>query len=145
MKLVSNNPYRIVGLLVGATAREQNRQIDKLKMFLDAEQEPESDFSFQVLDKMNRNLQIVEEAVSKLYLDSDKITAALFWFYDGKTILNTDEKIFTELGVGDIHYPIEEWTKLTSSNIVTQRNASAFNNLATLYLSGFLKSENSNE
>jgi hypothetical protein len=39
MKAILNNPYRTVGLLVGATAREQERQIRRLKQFIEAEQD----------------------------------------------------------------------------------------------------------
>ncbi|MCX7877583.1 MAG: hypothetical protein N2510_02960 [Ignavibacteria bacterium] len=46
MNLIQNNPYRTVGLLAGATAREQERQVRRLKQFIEAEQEPPDDFSF---------------------------------------------------------------------------------------------------
>ena len=58
MNLINNNPYRTVGLLVGATAREQARQIQRLNQFIDAEQELEDDFSFPALGKINRTLKI---------------------------------------------------------------------------------------
>jgi hypothetical protein len=40
MKLVQSNPYRTLGLLVGASAREKERQVKRLKQYLEAEQEP---------------------------------------------------------------------------------------------------------
>ena len=45
MNLIQNNPYRTVGLLVGATAKEQTKQISRLKKYIEAEQEPQDDFS----------------------------------------------------------------------------------------------------
>jgi hypothetical protein len=36
MKTILNNPYRIVGLLVGATAKEQTKQISRLKKYIEA-------------------------------------------------------------------------------------------------------------
>lgn len=86
MKLILNNPYRITGLLAGATAREQTRQITRLKQYLEAEQQPESDFSFPVLGNLNRTLKKVEEAESNLNLDSDKIKAALFKYKKSKYV-----------------------------------------------------------
>ena len=134
MHIIQKNPYRIVGLLVGATAKEQVRQIKRLNQFIDAEQEPEDDFSFPALGKIVRTVDNVSDSASKLNLDSDKMNASLFWFYDGKTVLNTDEEAFNALKEADIDQAINIWSKLTSTGEVNQRNASAFSNLGTLLL-----------
>ena len=132
MNLVLNNPYRTVGLLVGAKAAEQTRQINRLKMYLEAEQEPQDDFSFPALGNIHRTAEKVSEAASKLNLDSDKMNAALFWFYKGNPI--TDEPAFDALKDGNIDDAISIWTKLTNDKEVDNRNASAFQNLSTLVL-----------
>lgn len=132
MKLILNNPYRTVGLLVGATAKEQNKQIRRLKQFIEADQNPEEDFSFQILGDLNRTVDSVSDAASKLTLDSDKIDAALFWFFNGNAI--TDEPAFDALKDSDVQSCSEIWAKLTSHGAVTQRNSSAFQNLSTLIL-----------
>lgn len=127
MKLVQNNPYRTVGLLVGASAKEQTKQINRLKQYLEAEQEPQDDFSFPILGNLHRTVDSVSEAASKLHLDSDKISAALFWFYKGYDI--TDEPAFDALKDSDSQRAIEIWQKLTSSGNVISKNGSAFHNL----------------
>ena len=132
MHLIKNNPYRTVGLLVGATAKEQERQIKRLKQFLDAEQEPQDDFSFPSLGKIHRTVDSVGDAASRLNLDSDKINAALFWFYKGNAI--TDEPALDSLKDAEIQSATDIWTKLTATGEVTQRNSSAFQNLSTLLL-----------
>ena len=138
MQLIKSNPYRTVGLLVGATAREQARQIQRLNQFIDAEQEPEDDFSFPVLGKIIRTVDSVADSASKLNLDSDKMNASLFWFYNGNSI--TDEPAFDAIKDNDLDQAINIWSKITSAAEVTQRNASAHSNLGTLYLS-----QNTNE
>ena len=138
MKLVERNPFRILGLLVGATAREQGRQISRLRNYLEADQLPESDFSFSILGDLTRSVKLVDEAAAQLNLDSDKINAALFWFYKGNSI--TDEPALEALKEGNLDEAINIWSKLTSNIEVTQRNASAYSNLSTLY---FLNSDNS--
>lgn len=138
MHSIQNNPYRIVGLLVGATAREQERQIKRLRQFIEAEQAPQDDFSFPTLGHLHRTIESVTEAAAKISLDSDKMNAALFWFYNGNAI--TDEVAFEAIKDEDIDTAIEIWKKLAydskheSYNEVTKRNASAFHNLSTLYL-----------
>ena len=132
MKLILNNPYRTVGLLVGATAKEQDKQIRRLKQFIEAEQNPDEDFSFQTLGELHRTVEVVNDAASKLNLDSDKIDAALFWFFKGNSI--TDEPAFDALKDSDQERSIEIWTKLISKGEINQRNSSAFHNLSTLLL-----------
>lgn len=143
MHIIQNNPYRTVGLLVGATAREQERQVKRLKQFIEAEQDPQDDFSFPTLGNLHRTLDKVNEAASKLNLDSDKMSSALFWFYKGNPI--TDEPAFDAIKEADLDQVINIWTKLTSNGDVSQRNASAYSNLGTLYLSGILEGTNTNE
>lgn len=143
MKVILNNPYRTVGLLVGATAAEQRRQMTRLQRFLEADQEPEDDFSFPTLGQIHRTIESVNEAASKLNLDSDKMSSALFWFYKGNPI--TDEPAFDAIKEADLDQVLSIWTKLTSNGEVSQRNASAYNNLGTLYLSGILEGTNTNE
>lgn len=138
MHIIQNNPYRIVGLLVGATAREQDRQIKRLKQFIDVGQDPQDDFSFTIFGELNRNIEAVNDAESLLNLDSDKMLAALFWFYNGNPI--TDEVAFDAIKDGDLDAASEIWRKLIYDSEqesymgVTKRNASAFHNLSTLYL-----------
>lgn len=132
MQLVLTNPYRTLGLLVGASAREQERKVRRLKQYIEAEQEPEEDFSFPVLGDFHRTREMVSEASSKLSLDKDKLEAAFFWFYDGNAI--TDQPAFDCLKSADLHAAANIWNKLVSGNDVSQRNASAYQNLSTLIL-----------
>jgi hypothetical protein len=132
MKSILENPYRITGLLVGVGAREQERQIRRLKQYIEAEQEPEEDFSFPSLGILHRSIEKVENAAAKLTLDNDKINAALFWFYNGNAI--TDEPAFDALKEAKHEDCINIWSKLIANGVVTQRNSSAFHNLSTIYL-----------
>ena len=95
MQIIETNPYRITGLLVGTKIREQTRQISRLKQYIEADAEPQEDFSFPILGNLNRTIDLVNTAESKLNLDKDKINAALFWFYKGNDI--TDEAAFDSL------------------------------------------------
>lgn len=139
MKTILNNPYRTVGLIAGATAKEQTKQINRLKKYIEAEQEPQDDYSFQALGYLNRTLDSVEDAISKLNLDSDKISAALFWFWNGNPI--TDEAAFEALKIGEIETAYEIWKKLiigtdeagkTYWKPVTEKNFSAYHNYSIL-------------
>ena len=46
MKAILENPYRVIGLLVGANAKEKEKKVRRLKQYIEAEQEPDADDSF---------------------------------------------------------------------------------------------------
>ena len=147
MQVISNNPYRVLGVLAGATAREIIRQANTIKKFLAARQDLPCDYSFWTFDKLDRSIESVDDAVAKLNLDADKMTAALFWFYKGNII--TDDPAFEALKTGDIDTAIQIWDKLIFTetkemndrewNPVSGRNYSAFHNY---FVASFLNVNN---
>jgi hypothetical protein len=139
MKLVHNNPYRILGLLVGTSAPQQVRQISKLKQSLDAEVEPDEDFSFPIISKLNRTIEMVNAAASKIHLESGKINAAIFWFYKGNEI--DDDAAFDILKgeYGDKEEAQKIWRNAIKGKEITKRNASCLHNLSSLLLSNAFK------
>lgn len=133
MYSIINNPYRITGLLAGASAREQNKQISRLKQYIAAQEEPpQNDYSFPILGPLERNSNSLSLALAKLNINQDKLESALFWFYNGNHI--TDEAAFEYLRDNDPYNAIEIWSKLTATNSISQKNSSAFHNLSTLFL-----------
>ena len=139
MQQIKENPYRIIGLLVGATAPQQVRQINRLKQSIDAEVEPDEDFSFPVISKLNRTIENVNAASAKIHLESGKINAALFWFYKGNEI--DDDAAFDILKgeSGNLEEAQSIWVSATKGKEITKRNASCLHNLSTLLLSNAFK------
>ena len=139
MDIIKNNPYRIIGILVGTSTKEEHSKTKKLKMYIGAQQEVPEDFSFPIIGALNRNIDNVEDAISKLNLNNDRVNASLFWFYNGNTI--TDEPVFDALKASkeQAKEAIDVWIKLATAEEVTKRNASAFQNLSTYYLNSAFK------
>jgi hypothetical protein len=135
MNIITNNPYRQLGLLVGSTAVQFNRHITRMPRYLEAEEKLPNDFTkydFICLGALNRTKKNISDAAAKLNLDSDKIFAAMFWFYKGNEI--TDEPAFDLLSEGNVHDAVSIWAKLTNDKEVDSKNASAYQNLSTLLL-----------
>lgn len=133
MKAILDNPYRIVGLLVGATAKEQEMRIRHLIQYVDTEQKyPQDDYSFPAFGKLTRTIDSIMGAASKLILDSENMNASLFWFWNGDPI--TDEVAFRALKYGNKKDAMDIWTERTYGKGVTESNVSAFQNLSTLLL-----------
>lgn len=132
MQIVLENPYRVIGVLIGTSLKEQTRQISRLKQYLEAEQEPPEAFTFPKIGNLNRTSTTVTKATSDINLDQDKLTYSLFWFYNGNEI--TDEPAFNFIKEGNINEAVALWAKITNGKEVTDKNASAFFNLSTLML-----------
>ncbi len=113
MELVLNNPYRAIGLLVGAPTSQMNKHITRIPKYVLADQDiPEELISngFSTLGFLERTKETIADAASRLNLDSDKMNAALFWFYNGNAI--TDEPAFDSLKAADQQGAIRIWPKL---------------------------------
>lgn len=139
MEIIKNNPFRILGILVGTSTKEEHAKARKIKMYIEAEQEIPEDFSFPIIGNLDRSLENINDAISKLTLNNDRVNASLFWFYNGNAI--TDEPMFEAMksSKDDAKEADSAWEKLTSSSEITKRNASAFQNLSTLYLNSAFK------
>ena len=139
MHIIKNNPYRIVGILVGTSTKDEHNKTKRLKMYIGAQQEVPEDFSFAILGSLDRDIENVNQAVAKLNLNQDRVNAALFWFYNGNAI--TDEPMFDALKASkkEANEAIDVWIKLAAAEEVTKRNASAFQNLSTYYLNSAFK------
>jgi hypothetical protein len=132
MEIIKNNPYRILGLLVGSGVREERSKHRKLKMLIEAGLNIPEDFSFPALGTLNRDISTVEAAHLQLDLNKDKVNAAIFWFYDGGT---ADEPAFNYLKEGKIDNAIRDcWHKAHGAASINKANSSAFHNLSTLQL-----------
>lgn len=131
MELIKNNPYRVLGVLVGTGLKELTNKTSRLKMLLEADQNDISDYSFPVMGELIRTQESIEIAVSKLDLESDKINAAIFWFCNGS---HTDEPAFDAIKDNKIHDSLIIWNKQTHSGNITKSNYSAYQNLSTFHL-----------
>jgi hypothetical protein len=136
MQRIINNPYRILGVLAGASNREITRQANNLKKYIAAGVELPVDFSFAKLDNFQRTVEDIDNAIEKNDTDSQKIENALFWFWKGNDI--TDEPAFDALKEGKIETALDIWEKLISETKedgkcvwrkITEKNMSAFHNI----------------
>jgi hypothetical protein len=146
MEIINNNPYRQLGLLVGANAMQQDKHIKRIPMYLDAGDSIPQEYNentFLFLGEIERTKESISNAASKLKQPSDKLEAALFWFYVGNEI--TDVPAFDLLRDVDFDEALSIWSKLTDIPEITKKNASAYHNLSNIYLSGIMEGTKPNE
>lgn len=129
--------------MVGASATQFNRHITRLPKYVEADEVVPlefTEFDFNCLGSIQRTKESITDAASKLSLDLDKMSAAMFWFYKGNTI--TDEPAFDLLKDGNVRDAVAIWAKLTNEKEVDSKNASAYQNLSTLLLHSAIKEKN---
>ncbi|MDR1792489.1 MAG: hypothetical protein LBR36_03465 [Bacteroidales bacterium] len=131
MNIIKNNPYRILGLLAGASAREITRQSSWLKQYIEAASDTPVDYSFPSITPLRRTIEDIDAATNTLVLDDDKMLAALFWFWGNN---ETDKKAFEMLKAEDNVAAEKIWAVSVQQAGICPQNCSSFHNLSLLYL-----------
>jgi hypothetical protein len=131
MKFVLNNPYRIVGILANASAREIQARKGKISAYAKVGKEITSEYDLPFFNSIERTTSLIDKAFSDIEQNQNKVFHSLFWFTNLNPIDNTT---IQHLVSGNKEKALEIWDKLTNEKEVTSKNYSAFNNIGTLYL-----------
>ena len=138
MKLIQENPYRIVGILSNATAREIQSRKGKITAYAKVGKQVSSEFDFPFLNTVEKDHKSLEKAFSAIQQSKEMLESSLFWFLKTNSF---DETAITYLIKGDKDKAIEIWEKVTLDKEVTSKNFSCFNNIGTLKLLGTTQPE----
>jgi hypothetical protein len=133
MDIIKNNPYRIIGILSNASAREIQAIKGKITAYAKVGKEIKSEYDFPFLDSIERDQNKIEKAFSAIQQSKDMLENSLFWFLNTNSF---DETAINYLINGDKEKAIEIWGKITTEKEVTPKNYSCFNNIGTLKLLG---------
>lgn len=131
MQLISQNPYRVIGIMANASARDITRQQNRIKAFTSVGKNITSDYDFNFLAELNRDADSIQQAFAQIQHNQNKVNHALFWFLNETPIDNIAIRHLTK---GDKVKAIEIWEKIFDSHSLNSNNFSSFNNLSTLYL-----------
>ena len=108
-KLISHNPYRILGVYSNSPKKDVLSNLNKMKAFLKVGKEVS--FPLDLLNyfpSLKRDEVIVSEAQSSIELPIDQLKHSLFWFMK---ITPVDEIAFNHLFDGNIQQAKEIWHK----------------------------------
>lgn len=131
IKIIQNNPYRVIGLLSNTSEREIQKQKSKITKYISIGKQVETEYDFPFLGEVNRNEKTINQAFSLVEQSQEKVSQSLFWFLNTNSFDNT---ALSYLIKGDQEKAVELWEKVTVGKELTSKNYSCFNNLATLYL-----------
>lgn len=133
MNNILNNPYRIIGILSNATAKEIQARKSKVTAYSRVGKQIISEYDFPFLDSIERDQNKIEKAFSAIQQSKEMVENSLFWFLKTNSF---DETAINYLVNGDKEKAVEIWEKVTTEKDITQKNYSCFNNLSTLKLLG---------
>ena len=132
MKLIVENPFRILGLPINATDREIKKRIANFNAFISIGKIPESQFyDFLWIGPLNRDKETLELASQELENPDSKLFHSLFWF---SRIDPIDEMALDFLREDDADKAIKFWEKSLKSYKITSKNYSYIKNLALINL-----------
>lgn len=133
MQNITNNPYRVIGILSNATAKEIQSRKGKITAYAKVGKQIISEYDFPFLDSIDRDQNNIEQAFSGIQQSKDMLENSLFWFLSTNKI---DETAISYLIKGDKNKATEIWEKVTIDKEITSKNYSCFNNIGTLKLLG---------
>lgn len=104
MDIIRNNPYRVLGVLANASRKEIERNKSQIKAFAHVGKRPSFPDDFEnFLDPVDRSEDNLNDAVSKLTFDKDKVAYGLFWFYNASFV---DEETLRRLKESSLDYAV---------------------------------------
>lgn len=131
MKNIYQNPYRIIGILSNATAREIQARKTKIQAFTRVGKPIDSEYDFNFLEDITRDETSITKAFSDIEQNIGKVIHSLFWFINYSSF---DQMALEHLKNGDTSKAKEIWHKLTNGQEISAKNFSAYSNIATLWL-----------
>lgn len=118
-KLITHNPYRLLGVFSNSPTREKVANMGKMKAFLKVGKAVSFPLDLVgILPAIERTEELVSEADTKLALPAEQLKHAQFWFINESPI---DEVAFNNLLAGDMEKAIEIWSKKDNASSLQNR------------------------
>ena len=87
MNIIENNPFRILGIISNASAKEIKEAETFILRYLDIGKSANLKFDITPpLNNIERNSKIIANAKRKIHDDFDKLTHSIFWFVNATAI-----------------------------------------------------------
>lgn len=130
---ISQNPFRIIGVLSNSGIKEIHKNLSKLKAYskLDKKVDLDYDLNFLNLAELVRDNDTITKVESRILLDENKVKYSLFWFSD---VTSYDSIALANLAKGNKEKALDIWQKAIKSDELSSNNYSAFNNISTLLM-----------
>jgi len=133
MKVIDNNPYRILGVKANASLSDRKQQANLIAQYLKIGQSAKLDFDITPpLSPLTRTKELIELQGSRIHSTEDKILHSLFWFVEANGIDKIALKHLT--GSKDTDRALSDFEKGCRGFAVSPDSFSAILNHSTLQI-----------
>ena len=133
MQLISNNPFRILGVKANASLSDRNQQANLIAQYLKIGQSAKLDLDITPpLEPLTRTKELIDLQASRIFSTEDKILHSLFWFVEANGIDKIALKHLT--GSKDIDKALSDFEKGCRGFVVSPESYSAILNHSTLQI-----------
>lgn len=109
MKIIDNNPYRILGVYANSPLKERVANVSKAKAFLKVGRNVSFPLDLpDILEPLNRTEESFAQAEASVALPSERLRYALFWFIRTSVV---DDVAMNNLMAGDMSAAEDVWRK----------------------------------
>jgi hypothetical protein len=129
MELVTDNPFRVLGLSATATSREISKRVSDLETFAELGKAKKYDSDLSFFGGVERSIVAIKTAAQKIEQAESKLFYSFFWFRSGH---EADAKALAALATGDHSQALATWNHELSKS--GQRRYSSRLNRAVLKL-----------
>ena len=106
MKIIEQNPFRILGVYSNATTKELMANSNKIMKFASTGGHVNFPNDGIISKRISRSQTDVDNAKKQINLPKDKLKYALFWFVNNNAI---DDTALTHLAAGEAEYALEKF------------------------------------
>ena len=108
LKLISNNAYRLLGVVATASKKDIERNKSKFNAFLRVNRPiPIQPLDFpNLLTEVQRDLDTISKAEGEISIPAGQLTHGMFWFVSASHV---DEECFHSLSNGNIDEAVDKW------------------------------------
>ena len=131
MQVIENNPFRILGIISNASAKETKESETFILRYLDIGKSAELKFDITPpLSHLERTSEIVKNAKRNIHDNFDKLTHAIFWFVNGTMVDKIAlEKLSSER---NIEKSLDSFKKGSRNFVISKTSFSSILNFSTL-------------
>lgn len=137
MKIIHNNPFRILGIISNASAKEILEAETYIQRYLEIKKVAELKFDISPpLEKINRTSNTIVNAKNQIHDNCEKLNHSLFWFVNGTSIDKIALKKLSESK--DIKLAADTFLKGCKDFKLTKSTFSAILNFTTIELLSYI-------
>lgn len=136
MKIVENNPFRVLGIISNSSAKETRESETFILRYLDIGKSANLKFDITPpLNNLERTSEIVKNAKRRIHDDFDKLSYSIFWFVKGSSIDKIAlDKLSSEK---NIEKALDSFKKGSRSFVVSKISFSSILNFSTLEIASY--------